>query len=252
MNSRNITIWLAALLALLAMRPATASAPQDAIIVNNADEVLRQTVLRDEMLINTLNGVVPRVVVEYSNTVRRFVFPALPSGLQTRLNQAVTRVVVEHANAAVLRKLLIVTAPLQARLDQVTERVVFQYANANLRIPLIFPAQLVCDGVPPHISDLHVTAVTANTATVVWTTDTFADSFVRYGLQSGQYPSTAHDPLYYKSHSILLTGLTPEATYHLRVRSTDLCGNPANSSELSFATSSTGSQVYLPLVLRRH
>lgn len=220
MNARPVAILLLALLLPLTLRPVAALDPGDAIIVNNADVVLQPAVAANAQLSSALNSVAPRVVVEFSNVVKRLGLSPLPSGLQTLLNQVAPRVVV-------------------------------QYANHIQRFPLAFSKDLMCDAVPPQITNLQVTRVASTTATVTWTTSKFADRLVRYGRQSGQYPYTVHDPLYYRSHSVALSGLTPKTTYYLRVRGTDQCGNVANSSQLTFKTANPTVRAYLPVVRRQ-
>ena len=76
------------------------------------------------------------------------------------------------------------------------------------------------------------------------------DSTVILGTQPGVYPQLRSDPLYVKSHIILLTGLPP-ANYYYRVQSRDQSGNLAQSSEGSFTINSGPThRGYLPLVLR--
>ena len=85
---------------------------------------------------------------------------------------------------------------------------------------------------------------------ITWTTDKFADGTVVFGTQPGVYPQGPRsDPLYVKSHVILLTGLTP-GTYYYRVQSRDQSDNLAQSAEGSFTVSAVIPRAYLPLVLR--
>ena len=78
--------------------------------------------------------------------------------------------------------------------------------------------------------------ITGNSATITWTTDEAATSLVEYGT-SDTYGSTASVAGHTVSHSVQLTGLTPETTYHFRVLSTDACGiGPTPSDDATFAT----------------
>ncbi len=91
------------------------------------------------------------------------------------------------------------------------------------------------DIMPPVISDVEATDVTDTTAAIVWTTDEAANSLVDYGLDTA-YGSQALDGNYVISHSVELTGLASDATYHYRVTSTDRSGNSSSSSDYTFIT----------------
>lgn len=87
--------------------------------------------------------------------------------------------------------------------------------------PLIVVVQ---DVVPPLILNLAVSNITDSTATITWTTYEASDSVVNYGTTTA-LGSTVSDPALVISHSIPLTGLTPETTYYYEVQSTDAAGN---------------------------
>jgi len=101
----------------------------------------------------------------------------------------------------------------------------------------------------PAIS--NVTASTTNTtATITWKTDELSSSQVVYGTTStyGQIsPATPqNDPsipgstsMGVVTHSISLTGLTPETAYHFSVRSKNKAGNEAMSADSTFTTTAT-------------
>lgn len=75
-------------------------------------------------------------------------------------------------------------------------------------------------------------------ATIAWTTDVASDSRVEYGLTAA-YGQQASNPAAVTSHSITLTGLTSNQTYHYRVISTAAGYNQAASSDRTFATPAT-------------
>ena len=113
---------------------------------------------------------------------------------------------------------------------------------------MAYPRALVGDMNPSVISARSATPTTGGLR-VTWTADEFADSAVLVGAQPGVYPQTRSDPLYVKSHIILLTGLVP-GTYLYRVQSRDQSGNSAQSAEGSFTVSAVIPRAYLPLLLR--
>ncbi|MEW5767291.1 MAG: fibronectin type III domain-containing protein, partial [bacterium] len=84
------------------------------------------------------------------------------------------------------------------------------------------------DTTPPVISNVEMVNVSDRSAVVQWSTDETADSIVDFG-QTLAYGSTASDSTYLTSHRIDLSGLLPNTTYHLRIRSRDPSGNEAVS-----------------------
>jgi cysteine-rich repeat protein len=98
---------------------------------------------------------------------------------------------------------------------------------------------------PPVISNVQVTGITVSGATVTWTTDKAATTFVDYGTVAGPpYASTAGaaTPLT-TSHSVTLTGLSAGTVYHYRVRSADASGNSAAMTNATFETRETAPPV---------
>ncbi|KXB09118.1 hypothetical protein AKJ35_01370, partial [candidate division MSBL1 archaeon SCGC-AAA833F18] len=91
------------------------------------------------------------------------------------------------------------------------------------------------DVTPPTISGLTESGVDKDSATIEWTTDEPADSIVEYG-KTQSYGSTKSDTSLVTSHSITLTGLDPDNTYHYRVKSTDNAGNTTTTSDQQFTT----------------
>ena len=92
------------------------------------------------------------------------------------------------------------------------------------------------DTTPPVISGVDAVDVTDNAATIVWATDEPADSLVDYGLDTS-YGEQESDGALVVSHSIVLTGLVPETTYHYCVTSRDGAANAAWSGDDTFTTS---------------
>ncbi len=95
------------------------------------------------------------------------------------------------------------------------------------------------DGLPPIITDVTVTNLKENSASITWMTSEPADSIVDYAtgpIGLGSYTFQATDSAQVTSHSVSLTGLRPNTTYHFRVRSRDFAGNEGVSSEYQFNT----------------
>ncbi len=90
------------------------------------------------------------------------------------------------------------------------------------------------DTTPPVISSLSVTSITATSATVTWSTDEASDSRVNYSVNSDLTSnSTEYDPSLVTSHSITLTGLSPDTIHYFEVFSTDASGNRAKDDNSS-------------------
>jgi len=95
--------------------------------------------------------------------------------------------------------------------------------------------QLTEDTTPPEISNVNATSITPTTATITWETDENSDSKVYYG-ETEDLGEWNNETELATSHSITLTGLSPNTTYYYQVYSTDEAGNTGNSSIKSFTT----------------
>jgi hypothetical protein len=88
---------------------------------------------------------------------------------------------------------------------------------------------LPLDITPPTISKLKVAGYTGDTATITWETDEEATSQVEYGNIDTHGNLATSDGELRTSHSIELTGLQANTTYHFNVESTDRNGNQTKS-----------------------
>ncbi len=93
----------------------------------------------------------------------------------------------------------------------------------------------IVDGTPPVISNITATPLSTS-ATITWNTDKLATSEVVYGTNPLSMTSTASTAGVHLSHSVTLTGLSPNTPYFYRVVTTDESGNQAVSSIQAFAT----------------
>src|SRR5439155_25335 len=84
----------------------------------------------------------------------------------------------------------------------------------------------VVDDTPPVISGVSVSNVRFNRATIAWTTDEPADSFVSWGT-APPFPDSLSDSRRVADHSLTLRNLLENTTYLFYVRSTDEAGNTA-------------------------
>ena len=90
-----------------------------------------------------------------------------------------------------------------------------------------YEATYAVDDTAPTISNVAASATGDGTATITWNTDEASDSRVDYGTSPGSLDSHQSSPGLDTSHSIQLTGLAPNTTYHYRVVSTDAASNTA-------------------------
>lgn len=88
----------------------------------------------------------------------------------------------------------------------------------------------------PAISEIDVSDIAADSATITWATDQPSDSLVEYGTTMS-YGSFASDIAMVTEHSILLTNLVPGAAYHFVVKSVNGYGFLSSSEDFNFTTS---------------
>jgi hypothetical protein len=85
------------------------------------------------------------------------------------------------------------------------------------------------------ISSVNASSITVSGATITWTTNEAATSQVEYGLTEEWGSGTTLETLV-TSHSVELTGLEADTTYHYRVISKDAANNEAVSLDQAFTT----------------
>ena len=105
---------------------------------------------------------------------------------------------------------------------------------------------LVMDGalspIVPVITDVAVSEITADSATVRWVTDLPSTSVVEYGA-TASYGSSSSDSTLQTSHQVVVTNLSSETTYHFRVSSTNAYGFFTLSPDGIFRTLAPSSPV---------
>jgi len=107
---------------------------------------------------------------------------------------------------------------------------------------------LPLDTTPPTISNVTVSNIQYNTALISWQTDEPASSYVEFGLSTSYGRIYGQDELV-TSHSVQLPkDLTPDSTYHFRVRSRDSAGNEAISQDFTFTTAQNPNDTTPPTI----
>ena len=130
----------------------------------------------------------------------------------------------------------------------------FVFSSQTPRVNPFMPPVPSADTTPPVISGVVAGSITANSASITWTTNESSDSQVEYGLTASYGNSTTLNTNLVLSHSVNLTGLTSNTLYHYRVKSKDSAGNLATGVDNNFTTSNTtpppsGSKNYAPTTL---
>ncbi len=95
------------------------------------------------------------------------------------------------------------------------------------------------DEVAPLISAITLSDLSTGTVKVNWTTDEAATSVVNYGT-ADTYGSTKSDGSYVTSHSVEITGLTANTTYHYQIQTKDASGNTGEFGDATFVTAKSG------------
>ncbi len=249
MNHRRllITTGVVAICFLLVLQ--VAGQLTDVIIVNNADEIRQVDIVESQGLLSSLTGVAKRVLSENANEVEHFPLPSLPAAWVTRLGSVADWVLVEVANETRHEVLSSLPDGLKSRLGAVLDRILIETANANRHEQLNYPIALINDKTAPIFSQIQVKTAASDAVKVTWITNEFANSFIKYGEVSGDYPSSKSNSSFVKEHSIRLSGLVPGTTYYYRLRGTDLSGNTKQSAEKVF-TFVEEKILYIPSVRR--
>ncbi|MFZ2192614.1 MAG: fibronectin type III domain-containing protein, partial [Candidatus Moraniibacteriota bacterium] len=88
------------------------------------------------------------------------------------------------------------------------------------------------DGTGPVISNVSVTNLTYNSATVEWETDEEGNSLVDYGIEENNFPDTQGSSVAATTvHEVNLKGLNSITTYYYQVKSQDISNNTSTQSE---------------------
>ena len=100
----------------------------------------------------------------------------------------------------------------------------YNFYAAYDRYPLMEPWPM--DSTAPDISDVAITNITLDTASITWTTDDESDSLIRYSTESDLSDvKTIYINEYVIDHIINLTDLTPGTTYYFEVASNNTVGD---------------------------
>ena len=130
----------------------------------------------------------------------------------------------------------------QGQAYHITVKSMVNDVDASLEAPYVLRLSDVQDTTPPKITGVNVTnmvsSATGSSVTVTWTTDEPATSQVSYGTSAsyGTLQPEQTDTTMLKSHDVVLYGLSPQTTFHYKVKSRDAGGNEASSPDATFVT----------------
>jgi hypothetical protein len=106
-----------------------------------------------------------------------------------------------------------------------------------LTVVLLFGLVSSSSAAAPVISSVYVSNITAQGATVAWTTDTASSSLVDFGLTTSYGTTLGNPDEMVTSHIVVLMGLTPSTLHHLRVRSVNSIGQSTTQAGYTVTTS---------------
>ncbi|HJU41525.1 MAG TPA: Ig-like domain-containing protein, partial [Vicinamibacterales bacterium] len=109
-------------------------------------------------------------------------------------------------------------------------------AAGNVKTSTAVVVTVKNDSTPPAIAAVSAADITANGATISWTTSEPADSRVEYGITTAYGNATALSAALVTAHSASLAGLSGGTLYHYRVVSRDAAGNLATSPDFTLIT----------------
>lgn len=92
------------------------------------------------------------------------------------------------------------------------------------------------DTEPPVVTNISVSSITTEAATIGWTTDEVATGYVEYGTTPDRGSLTALPEDFATEHQTRLSGLSAGTTYYYRIVVSDAAGNSSMTSGESFAT----------------
>jgi PKD repeat protein len=139
------------------------------------------------------------------------------------------QVTVNGVQASVINGVFSASIPLNEGTNTITATATDQYGQtASHSITVILST-------PPTISNIAVSNITIDSATISWTTDQPTSTFFEYG-KTTEYGNSISDSALITNHSITLVNLAPDTTYHFRITSKNAYGLSSSSGDNTFAT----------------
>lgn len=98
------------------------------------------------------------------------------------------------------------------------------------------------DRIPPKITNVEQFNISSTSITIRWETDEKSDSFVEFGMKTGNEFTLGQRDLG-NVHVVNLNSLLPLTTYKFQVTSADIVGNLSKSEQMTFKTLSENAKV---------
>jgi len=114
-----------------------------------------------------------------------------------------------------------------------TDRVIRVIMDSNKNVTAHFQRK---DTTPPVITDVELSSYTDTNAAITWITSENATSQVEYWKTDGDHNTSPLDDDLVQSHTVRVTGLKPNTTYHFSAKSADASGNEATSNTKTLLT----------------
>ena len=112
----------------------------------------------------------------------------------------------------------------------------FAGAPTNIQDTSLAPTLVINFDPPLKLNaDIKTTNITGSGATISWTSNKSANSYISYGVSTAYGQTKGLDPLV-TSHSVTLDNLQPKTTYHFVVKSTDATEFSQTSADQTFET----------------
>lgn len=106
-------------------------------------------------------------------------------------------------------------------------------------------APVLADTTPPNITLVTVVPITTTSATIGFTTSEVANAQIEYGTTAGYGTESAFDASLALTHSVTLSNLTPNTTYHYRIKTSDEIGNQTIGTDETFTTEAVSGNVVI-------
>lgn len=111
---------------------------------------------------------------------------------------------------------------------------------------------IAIDNVPPQITNIVLSNITTNAATIGWNTDELAQGRIEYGTSENYGSETTLTTDYTTEHALSLSNLSSDTVYHYRITVFDETGNEFVSPDETFRTDAVSAPALQPAFAIAH
>ncbi len=138
-------------------------------------------------------------------------------------------VIVKGVRASVSNNIFSASIPLVEGQNLITALATDEYGQtASHSITVTY-------SISPIINNITVTNITTNLVTITWTTNQPTSTLFEYGTTTS-YGNAISDSTLTTSHTITLSNLTPDTTYHFKITSKNFYGLSSSTEDNTFTT----------------